>query len=584
MKCLPLLLVVSCLSASLARADDLSNVLGICHVDGKYFLTHEDFLDEGADQVLATGSKVLKIYLTPGKYPWNSNWPNNIRDLRELVQTPYYQSVFSKPFTTYVLTAYSIGMGDNYWTHSISDEQKAGETRQFHDLSQYLLTTYKGTGKTFVLQQWEGDWAIRGDHQPAYDVSYEPDQTAINGMIQWINARQAGIVAARNEVKDTDVHVYGALEANLVEASMAGKPGVINSVLPHTTVDLASYSSYISLQSPGRLEKAVDFIAANLPPTAAFGQNPHSVYLGELGYPENGDEGVEGVNQRLNSVFAVVKSRGVKWVLYWDVYCNELRKTPTTGPATPPVNGEDAAVMGFWMVKPDGRPGMAWHRYRQVLTSADSTRNTTSSIKSDLTQLFAEIFDRPDGIDIGANWTKASHYGTVNQSLKDHHLRLEIPDGSKIPWGCMTLHLTNHDILGRGLVPGEYFEVTLARRSDRGMAGVELFASDQLRQGMGMGASTPLQVWNGTTWAPISIDDQGHYVSYHWSTPHTLGVRFDSADGNFATFSYYIDGNYAGSWLIRTANKTLNTIGLFAQSESNNSSVDFGDLTVFGKR
>jgi hypothetical protein len=63
-----------------------------------------------------------------------------------------------------------------------------------------------------------------------------------------------------------------------------------------------------------------------------------------------------------------------------------------------------------------------------------------------------------------------------------------------------------------------------------------------------------------------------------------MGVRFDSADGHFATFSYYIDGNYAGSWLVTTGNKTLNNIGLFAQSETSNSSAEFGSLTVFGKR
>jgi hypothetical protein len=399
-------------------------------------------------------------------------------------------------------------------------------------------------------------------------------------MIQWINARQAGIVAARNEVKETDVHVYGALEANLVEASMAGKPGVINSVLPHTTVDLASYSCYISLTSPERLEKAVDFIAANLPATAAFGQNPHSVYLGEFGYPENGDGGAATVNDRMNTALAVIKSRGVKWAVYWQVYCNEERKPPTTEP----VNAKDAAVMGFWMVKPDGKPGMAWHRYRQALAVSDPARSTTSAIKSGLTELFTEGFDRPDGTDIGPDWTKASHYGTVNQSLKDHHLRLDIPDGSKIPWGCMTLHLKNPTVLGRGLNPGEYYEFSIARKSDAGMAGVELFGSDQLRQGMGMTGSCPLRAWNSTTWIPISINDQGKPVDYDWSTPHVLGVRFDSADGHFATFSYYIDGNYAGSWLVVTSNKTLNTIGLFAQSESNDSSAEFGSLTIFGKR
>ncbi len=65
---------------------------------------------------------------------------------------------------------------------------------------------------------------------------------------------------ARKEVPDTDVHVYGATEANRVKDSMAGKPGVANSVLPHTTVDLISYSSWDTQDSEESLGKAVDYL------------------------------------------------------------------------------------------------------------------------------------------------------------------------------------------------------------------------------------------------------------------------------------------------------------------------------------
>ena len=44
---------------------DPANVFGVAHVDGRYFLTKEDFLDEGAEQILAIGTKVIKLYLTP---------------------------------------------------------------------------------------------------------------------------------------------------------------------------------------------------------------------------------------------------------------------------------------------------------------------------------------------------------------------------------------------------------------------------------------------------------------------------------------------------------------------------------------
>lgn len=559
---------------------DPANVFGVAHVDGKYFLAKEDFLDEGADQILATGSKVIKLYLTPRRYPWNSQWPGNISSLVEMAQTPYFRSVFSKPFSTYILTAYAFGREDHYWSEGISSEQAADETRQFHDLTKYLLTAYKGTGKTFILQHWEGDWALRHGSLKPYDPTFVPSPTAVKGMIEWLNARQAGIVQARREAGPTDVRVYGAAEANRLEDSMAGKPGVANSVLPYTTVDLASYSSYAFLDTPERLARAIDYLVAHLPPTAAFGRNAHSVYLGEFGYPENGQGGLDALNKRMDNAFSVVREKGLPWAVFWEVYCNE----PMKKGLPPPLNGKenDHNLRGFWMVKPDGSPGMAWHRYRRLFIKADPGRRTTEAIKAKLTAVFREDFDRPDGTDLGTGWTQAAHYGVVNESLVAHRLRFGVPDGKDIPWGSATLDLDNSAILGHGLKPGDYFEFTLHRLSEQGGLGVELFDSDQLRVGSDLNnGGSGLKAWNGTTWVPIAFDDHGRPVTFNWTRPHTLGVRFDSADGYRTTFSYYLDGNYAGSWLIATRNKTLDKIGVYVQSRTAGASFEFSALRVY---
>lgn len=558
-----------------------TEVFGVAHVDGKYYLTREDFLDEGADQVLATGSKVIKLYLAPKRYPWNSEWPK-CDSLLEIAQTPYFKSVFSKPFHTYILTAYAVGRNDHYWTTGITAAQEADETRQFHELAKYLLTAYKGTGKTFVLQHWEGDWALRSHSPKHYDASFLPSETAIKGMIKWLNARQAGIVKARKEASDTDVHVYGATEANRIEESMAGKPGVANSVLPYSTVDLASYSCYGSLDTPEHLAGAVDYLAAHLPATAVFGQNPHSIYLGEFGYPENGREGVDGVNRRMDNAIAIVKNKELPWAVYWEVYCNE----PVNDAPALPLNGKtnNQNLRGYWMVKPDGTPGMGWHRYRRLFVTSDPVHATTRMIKSRLSQVFNDEFNRQDGKDLGTGWAQTSHYGFVNEEILQHRLHLDIPDGKDIPWGSATLDLDNHAILGHGLQAGDYFEVTMRRLSDQGSLGVELFDSDQLRVGGDLtpGASA-LKAWNGTTWVPVSFDDHGQPVEFNWNKPHTLGVCFDFADGFHATFSYYLDGMYAGSWLINTSNKTLDKIGIYVQSKTAGASFEFSDLKVFAR-
>jgi hypothetical protein len=559
---------------------DLADVFGVAHVDGKYYLTSGNFLGEGADQVLATGSKVIKLYLTPKRYPWNSEWPEGVHSLVDMAQTPYFQSVFSKPFATYILTAYSIGRADNYWTRGVTEEEAKEETRQFHDLTKYLLTTYRGSGKTFVLQHWEGDWALRSLSKKNYDPDYVPTPETIQGMIQWLNARQAGIVQARAEVGVTDVHVYGATEANRLEDSMAGKPGVANSVLPFTTVDLVSYSSYNFLDTPEHLARAVDYLAAHLPATAVFGRNPHSVYLGEFGYPESGTEGIEGVNRRINNTLAVVNGKGLPWAVFWEVYCNE----PLSKTASLPLNGKtnDVSLRGFWMVKPDGTPSMAWHRYRRLIAETEPQRATAEAVKEKLNEVFSENFQREDGTNLGTGWTKTSHYGVVNEQLAEHRMRFDIPDGHAIPWGSATLDLKNAGVLGRGLEVGDYFEVRLRRLSAQGGLGVELFDSDQLRVGSDLkpGASAA-QAWNGTTWVPVAFDDAGTPMEFDWNTSHTLGVRFDSADGHHTTFSYYLDGKYAGSWLIKTGNRTLDKIGVYAQSRTGGAAFEFENVNVY---
>jgi hypothetical protein len=372
---------------------------------------------------------------------------------------------------------------------------------------------------------------------------------------------------------------------------MQNKPGaIVNTVLPHTIVDLASYSSYISLTSPERLSKAVDYLAAHLPPTAVFGQNSHSVYLGEFGYPENGREGIDGVNGRINTVAQIVKEKQLPWAVLWQAYCNEIKPQPkdATQPApVPPLNGKghNDELMGYWLAKPDATPSVAWHRYRQLIIAGGAERSTASSIKAKLASIFNDDFARPDGTNIGPGWKQSAHYGPIGGHLANHKLQLDIADGSTIQWTSDTLDLKDPAILGRGLDVGEYFEVTMARDDHHGHAGVELFDSDQLRQGANMPDDpSALHAWNGTTWVPLSIDDHGAPVAFDWNHPVTLGVRFDSADGHFATFSYYIDNQYAGSWLVRTGNRTLDKIGVFAQSNHSGDRFTFSRLEVFGRK
>lgn len=207
---------------------------------------------------------------------------------------------------------------------------------------------------------------------------------------------------------------------------------------------------------------------------------------------------------------------------------------------------------------------------------------TSRAVKAGLKLAFTRKFSGPDGKDLGTGWTQAAHYGFVDEKVSHHRLVFEIPNGHDIPWGSATLDLANPDILGHGLRPGGYFEVTMRRLSPGGGLGVELFDSDQLRVGSDIvSGPSPLMAWNGTTWVPISFDKHGSQLKFDWDAPHIIGVRFDSADGHRANFSYYIDGRYVGSWAVKRPETVLDKIGVYTQSKISHAKFEFGNLKVY---
>jgi hypothetical protein len=375
-------------SARGQAAKEMRDTLGVTHVAGLYHLTDKDFLNEGADQILALGSRVIKVWFFSGKgsgslamsYPYNSQWPS-VNSLVEGAQTPYFKTLFSKPFTTYILKVTSLGRDEGYWRNGITDEQKKDEQRQFYELAKYLLTEYKGTGKTFILQHWEGDWMVRGN----FKGDQEPTPEALSNMVEWLNARQAGVNQAREEVgeqlvsrassprgdagrmtatREQGVHVYHAAEVNRVVQSMRdGFPNMVNKVLPHTKLDLVSYSAWDSATShyrdPNVLRDALDFIAAHAPDSPAFGNR--NVYLGEYGMPQN-NFSLEQVRTAIPNAVQTALHWGCPYIVYWQLYCNEL-KDPN---AKPPVTSNDA-VRGFWLIRSDGTKSWLWDYFRDLL-------------------------------------------------------------------------------------------------------------------------------------------------------------------------------------------------------------------------
>lgn len=370
--------------ASSTPADDLSGVsphgplqdiIGVTHVAGKYHLTEDDFLNEGADRILELGSRAIKVWFESnpaGSYPYNSDWPQ-IRSLVDLAKTRYFRELFDKPFSTYILMCFSTGRGAAYFRNGMSEQQKADEQRQFHELAGYLLDTYEGTGKTFVIQHWEGDWLIRGN----YDPKTEPTKVAIAGMIDWLNARQAGVSEAMRTARPDRVRIFCAAEVNRVVDSMRhGRANMVNRVLPHTHMDLISYSAWDAATAhhdePQILRDALDFVAAHAPNSDVFGNK--NVYLGEFGMPANSHT-PQQVQTAVRNAVETGLDWGCPYIVYWQLYCNELSKGADV---RPPVTDNDA-VRGFWLIRPDGTKTATWHYFRNLLNQSGSATGPSNT-------------------------------------------------------------------------------------------------------------------------------------------------------------------------------------------------------------
>ena len=354
---------------SARKRRELRDIIGVTHVNGRYYLTDEDFLNEGAEQILALGSRVIKVWFhnPQQSYSFNSKWPQ-MDTLVEIARSPYFRELFDRPFTTYILMCFSMGRGGGYWKNGITKQQKQDERQQFYELAKHLLTTYRKTGKTFVLQHWEGDWLIRG----GFDRKIDPEPVAISGMIEWLNARQAGVNQARREVGQRGVLVYHAAEVNRVVVSMKeGRPNMVNSVLPHTNLDLVSYSAWDAatehFKDPNVFREALDFIAENVPDSPDFGNR--NVYLGEFGMPENGFS-AEQIRKAIPNAVQTALDWGCPYIVYWQLYCNELK----SGKQKPPVRDNDD-VRGFWLIRPDGSKGWTWDYFYRLLHYAGQKIN-----------------------------------------------------------------------------------------------------------------------------------------------------------------------------------------------------------------
>lgn len=339
--------------------------VGVAHVAGLY-PTSSSFVTDGATAIKNLGpkSKTIKLFFSSdyaARYPNQTGWGtvNNLVDLAG--STPMATVLADARFTDVFLNIFPWWSGfaseslTNYWVNGVTTggvtraTYLANEKTAVQNLVAYLLTTYAGTGKTFHLQNWEGDWQLLNSFTPTNVVKpYWADR-----MRQVFNARYEGMQAARAASSAVGVTVKFGIEVN-----RALDPGrrVHRDILPLVPHDYVSWSAYEGLDDgsvlgSGSAAAACAAINANMrrfhDEIRKYSNAP--ILVGEYGWPEaeiNTTTYPPGV--MIQQVLDTGDALGWTHALYWQIWDNEV------GPR------------GFYLRKPDGSLSLAGTKHVQL--------------------------------------------------------------------------------------------------------------------------------------------------------------------------------------------------------------------------
>lgn len=341
------------------------------------FHTTQTRLVETAHAIHAMGSDVIKLELSRRAWGYTGyngyqlpTSPASYPTLAAMAENePSFRAVFDMPFRTYVIWAYPRTITDsfyhNYWRDGLTTSEATAEYNEIRALAEYFLTQYAGTGKTFLIGHWEGDWAIRGH----YDKNLNPTDTAIGGMIAWLTARQNAINDARAAHPSSNVKVLNYAEVNLVLDWVRGwtqpwQKTVANSVLPHVVLDLVSYSAYDSANQvvlggnyPAWHIDCLNYIESVTTFSAAAPYNK-KVFIGEYGASVTGSSPMMTPAQQTTLAALELKAAagwGCPFVLYWQMYDNENA--------------------GFWLIDNTNTKVGAWYKHQEFLGKAHTLKN-----------------------------------------------------------------------------------------------------------------------------------------------------------------------------------------------------------------
>jgi hypothetical protein len=305
-----------------------------------------DGLVFGLSRLAQAGFRAARIRLTPELLRPDANVYNaDIAALRAeigeadsflgpAVRSTYFQRAFNVPgLQTFVLTAYDAatmgpkGTESNFFVPDFMDQPENADAvrAEYGDLTLALFETQNGTGKRFIVANWETDnhiyidgvykfiTSVR-DGKPTTPSSPPPDER-VRGFIRWFQLRKEGIEEGKAEAQArglTGIRVDDAIEfASYRFLQEVGAASTLFDIIPVVKPAVASYSSWESAEAD-RLDEDLPAIQRQLGPNT-------ELILGEFGVKKMASN-VDFAEWRFFESVRAAKRAHVPVITVWEAF------------------------------------------------------------------------------------------------------------------------------------------------------------------------------------------------------------------------------------------------------------------------
>jgi len=378
-----------------------------------YGAIQTSFLD-GAYDAFNTGFSTLKIWAgpevwqDPSFYFFSDSERNAMQTPVDVLNNATYQKVLSIPFKTVVFEV-DTPLINSFATQRLTQSDLDKIYQDTYAFARALRSRFNGSGRTFIIQNHEGDW-----HIDSGDSDRNPTAIGLLNYADYWRVREDAIQKARAD-EPSNVQVYHLCEVARVRPSLLqDKPSLARDVLPKVACDLVGYSTYEVYQSGDatvriydRVSEGLNYIRTKALPSPVFGT--HQAVVSEIGIAEQVPAYTsvwQGAIAR--GIVQLLRDSTIPYVLFWTMYDNECTLSGCSVNGGITTNVPRANLLGFWVRTPDGTFGNVFSRVQTYLSTAETPYSLPANKSEFVTNAYQCILARQPDQGGFAFWVSAN--------------------------------------------------------------------------------------------------------------------------------------------------------------------------------